>query len=82
MLQSGPLRPCELSKAMTDVGHARRSVGLTSGSARGDIPPIVTGEYVFVILMEVVGTVALGLILGSLSSMFMVRATASLSRES
>ena len=33
----------------------------------------------FVILMEVVGTVALGLILGSLSSMFMVRATASLS---
>eukprot|EP01045_Picozoa_sp_COSAG04_P015965 COSAG04_NODE_1300_length_7317_cov_56.834682_7_plen_81_part_00 len=65
-------------KAMTesiDVGHARRSVGLTSGSARGDIPPIVTGEYVFVILMEVVGTVALGLILGSLSSMFMVRVT-------
>ena len=48
-------------------------MGLTSGSARGDIPPIVTGEYVFVILMEVVGTVALGLILGSLSSMFMVR---------
>ena len=49
-------------------------MGLTSGSARGDIPPIVTGEYVFVILMEVVGTVALGLILGSLSSMFMVSA--------
>jgi hypothetical protein len=47
------------------------SVGLTSGSARGDIPPIVTGEYLFVISMEVVGTVALGLILGSLSSMFM-----------
>ena len=35
-------------------------MGLTSGSARGDIPPIVTGEYVFVILMEVVGTIALG----------------------
>lgn len=47
------------------------SVGLTSGSARGDIPPIVTGEYLFVISMEVVGTVALGLILGSLSSIFM-----------
>ena len=46
------------------------SVGLTSGSARGDIPPIITAEFLFVIAMEVAGTVVLGLILGSLSSMF------------
>lgn len=45
-------------------------VGLTSGSARGDILPLHSYEFVFVILAEVVGTVALGLILGSLSSMF------------
>jgi hypothetical protein len=46
------------------------SVGLTSGSARGDIAPTATSEFLFVIMMEVVGTVALGLLLGSLSSMF------------
>jgi uncharacterized membrane protein YciS (DUF1049 family) len=46
------------------------SVGLTSGSARGDITPTAIGEFMFVIMMEVVGTVALGLLLGSLSSLF------------
>ena len=46
------------------------SVGLTSGSARGDIPPTIIAEFVFVIAMEVAGTVVLGLILGSLSSIF------------
>lgn len=46
-------------------------VGLVSSSARGDIPPNTSGEFVFVILCEVIGTVTCGVILGTLSSMFM-----------
>ena len=46
-------------------------VGLVSSSARGDIKPQTDGEIVFVILCEVIGCVACGIILGTLSSMFM-----------
>jgi hypothetical protein len=46
-------------------------VGLVSSSARGDIRPQTDVEMLFVILCEVVGCVACGIILGALSSMFM-----------
>lgn len=39
-------------------------VGLVSSSARGDIKPQTDGEIIFVILCEVIGCVACGIILG------------------